>query len=114
MDRSSSDALEGSLAGGERPRSARACRRLPDAPYCNCDVKRGPGEPRKLPPRPWCEGAAARACSHRVGRGRGAGGAAPAAEQTAKTVLLHSPAGYRFAVIPASDMLDLNKAAAAL
>lgn len=36
------------------------------------------------------------------------------AEQTAKTVVLRSPAGYRFAVIPASDMLDLNKAAAAL
>ena len=36
------------------------------------------------------------------------------AEQTAKTVVLHSPAGYRLAVIPASDMLDLNKAAAAL
>jgi prolyl-tRNA editing enzyme YbaK/EbsC (Cys-tRNA(Pro) deacylase) len=36
------------------------------------------------------------------------------AEQTAKTVVLRSPAGYRFAVIPASDMLDLSKAAAAL
>src|SRR5436309_2301186 len=36
------------------------------------------------------------------------------AEQTAKTVVLHTPDGYRFAVIPASDRLDLNKAAAAL
>jgi Ala-tRNA(Pro) deacylase len=36
------------------------------------------------------------------------------AEQTAKTVVLQTPGGYRFAVIPASDMLDLNKAAAAL
>jgi prolyl-tRNA editing enzyme YbaK/EbsC (Cys-tRNA(Pro) deacylase) len=36
------------------------------------------------------------------------------AEQTAKTVVLHTPEGYRFAVIPASDRLDLSKAAAAL
>ena len=36
------------------------------------------------------------------------------AEQTAKTVVLHTPDSYRFAVIPASDRLDLNKAAAAL
>jgi Ala-tRNA(Pro) deacylase len=36
------------------------------------------------------------------------------AEQTAKTVVLHTPSGYRFAVIPASDRLDLHKAAAAL
>src|SRR5947209_6951761 len=36
------------------------------------------------------------------------------AQQTAKTIVLHTPAGYRFAVIPASDRLDLNKAAAAL
>jgi len=36
------------------------------------------------------------------------------AEQTAKTVVLHTPDGYRFAVIPAADRLDLNKAAAAL
>ena len=36
------------------------------------------------------------------------------AEQTAKTIVLHTPDGYRFAVIPASDRLDLNKAAAAL
>jgi prolyl-tRNA editing enzyme YbaK/EbsC (Cys-tRNA(Pro) deacylase) len=35
-------------------------------------------------------------------------------EQTAKTVVLHTPAGYRFAVIAASDRLDLHKAAAAL
>ena len=34
--------------------------------------------------------------------------------QTAKTVVLHTPDGYRFAVIPAADRLDLNKAAAAL
>jgi Ala-tRNA(Pro) deacylase len=36
------------------------------------------------------------------------------AEQTAKTVLLSTPSGYRFAVIPASDRLDLHKAADAL
>ena len=36
------------------------------------------------------------------------------AEQTAKTVVLHTPQGYRFAVIAASDRLDLHKAAAAL
>jgi prolyl-tRNA editing enzyme YbaK/EbsC (Cys-tRNA(Pro) deacylase) len=36
------------------------------------------------------------------------------AEQTAKTVLLRAPGGYRFAVIAASDRLDLTKAAAAL
>jgi prolyl-tRNA editing enzyme YbaK/EbsC (Cys-tRNA(Pro) deacylase) len=36
------------------------------------------------------------------------------AEQTAKTVVLRTPGGYRFAVIPASDLLDVNKAAAAL
>jgi prolyl-tRNA editing enzyme YbaK/EbsC (Cys-tRNA(Pro) deacylase) len=36
------------------------------------------------------------------------------AEQTAKTVVLRTPAGYRFAVIPASDRLDLHKAADAL
>ena len=36
------------------------------------------------------------------------------AEQTAKTVVLHTPTGYTFAVIPASDMLDLSKAASAL
>src|SRR6266568_3692839 len=36
------------------------------------------------------------------------------AEQTAKTVVLQTPTGYTFAVIPASDMLDLGKAAAAL
>jgi Ala-tRNA(Pro) deacylase len=36
------------------------------------------------------------------------------AEQTAKTVVLHTPHGYRFAVIAASDRLDLHKAAAAL
>ncbi|TMK98020.1 MAG: YbaK/EbsC family protein [Actinobacteria bacterium] len=36
------------------------------------------------------------------------------AEQTAKTIVLQTPAGYTFAVIPASDMLDLGKAAAAL
>jgi len=36
------------------------------------------------------------------------------AEQTAKTVVLRAPDGYRFAVIPASDRLDLNKAASAL
>ena len=35
-------------------------------------------------------------------------------EQTAKTVVLASPEGYRFAVIPASDRLDLRKAADAL
>jgi prolyl-tRNA editing enzyme YbaK/EbsC (Cys-tRNA(Pro) deacylase) len=34
------------------------------------------------------------------------------AEQTAKTVLLHTPGGYRFALIPACDRLDLHKAAA--
>jgi Ala-tRNA(Pro) deacylase len=33
------------------------------------------------------------------------------AEQTAKTVVLHGPGGYRFAVIAASDRLDLRKAA---
>jgi len=36
------------------------------------------------------------------------------AEQTAKTVVLHTPGGYRFAVIPASDRLDVGKAADAL
>ena len=36
------------------------------------------------------------------------------AEQTAKTVVLQTPGGYRFAVISASDRLDLHKAAAAL
>ena len=36
------------------------------------------------------------------------------AEQTAKTVVLRTPAGYRFAIIPASDRLDLHKAADAL
>ena len=36
------------------------------------------------------------------------------AEQTAKTVVLHTPTGYQFAVIPASERLDLHKAAAAL
>jgi len=36
------------------------------------------------------------------------------AEQMAKTVVLHTPAGYTFAVIPASDMLDLSKTASAL
>src|SRR5947207_14482012 len=36
------------------------------------------------------------------------------AEQTAKTVVLRTPGGYRFAVIPASDRLDLHKAADAL
>lgn len=35
-------------------------------------------------------------------------------EQTAKTVVLHTSAGYRFAVIAASDRLDLHKAADAL
>jgi Ala-tRNA(Pro) deacylase len=35
-------------------------------------------------------------------------------EQTAKTVVLHTPGGYRFAVICASDRLDLHKAADAL
>jgi Ala-tRNA(Pro) deacylase len=35
-------------------------------------------------------------------------------EQTAKTVVLHTSAGYRFAVIAASDRLDLHKAAEAL
>ena len=33
------------------------------------------------------------------------------AEQTAKTVVLHTPAGYRFALICASDRLDLHKTA---
>jgi prolyl-tRNA editing enzyme YbaK/EbsC (Cys-tRNA(Pro) deacylase) len=33
------------------------------------------------------------------------------AQQTAKTVVLHTPGGYRFAVVPASDRLDLHKAA---
>ena len=36
------------------------------------------------------------------------------AEQIAKTVVLHTPDGYRFAVISGSDRLDLHKAAAAL
>jgi prolyl-tRNA editing enzyme YbaK/EbsC (Cys-tRNA(Pro) deacylase) len=36
------------------------------------------------------------------------------AEQTAKTVVLHAAGGYRFAVICASDRLDLHKAADAL
>ena len=35
-------------------------------------------------------------------------------EQIAKTIVLHTPHGYRFAVIPGSDRLDLYKAAAAL
>jgi prolyl-tRNA editing enzyme YbaK/EbsC (Cys-tRNA(Pro) deacylase) len=35
-------------------------------------------------------------------------------EQTAKTVVLQTAAGYRFAVIAASDRLDLHKAAEAL
>jgi Ala-tRNA(Pro) deacylase len=34
--------------------------------------------------------------------------------QTAKTVVLHTPGGYRFAVICASDRLDFHKAAEAL
>jgi Ala-tRNA(Pro) deacylase len=36
------------------------------------------------------------------------------AEQTAKTVVLHVSGGWRFAVICASDRLDLHKAAGAL
>ena len=36
------------------------------------------------------------------------------AEQTAKTVVLHVSGGYRFAVICASDRLDMHKAAEAL
>jgi prolyl-tRNA editing enzyme YbaK/EbsC (Cys-tRNA(Pro) deacylase) len=36
------------------------------------------------------------------------------AEQTAKTVVLHTPGGYRFAVLAASDRLDLHKTADAL
>lgn len=36
------------------------------------------------------------------------------AEQTAKTVVLHTADGYRFAVIPASDRLDVHKVAAEL
>jgi Ala-tRNA(Pro) deacylase len=36
------------------------------------------------------------------------------AEQTAKTVVLSTPEGYRFAVVPASDRLELHKAADAL
>ena len=36
------------------------------------------------------------------------------AEQTAKTIVLHASGGWRFAVISASDRLDLHKAAAAL
>jgi Ala-tRNA(Pro) deacylase len=36
------------------------------------------------------------------------------AEQTAKTVVLRTPGRYRFAVIRASDRLDLHKAAEAL
>jgi hypothetical protein len=36
------------------------------------------------------------------------------AEQTAKTVVLRTPDGYRFAVIPASERLDAHKASAAL
>jgi Ala-tRNA(Pro) deacylase len=36
------------------------------------------------------------------------------AEQTAKTVVLHASGGYRFAVIAASDRLELRKAADAL
>src|ERR1035438_1241103 len=36
------------------------------------------------------------------------------AEQTAKTVVLRTPGGYPFAVIPASDGLGLPKAADAL
>jgi prolyl-tRNA editing enzyme YbaK/EbsC (Cys-tRNA(Pro) deacylase) len=36
------------------------------------------------------------------------------AEQTAKTVVLRTPGGYRFAVICGSDRLDLHKAAEAL
>jgi Cys-tRNA(Pro)/Cys-tRNA(Cys) deacylase len=39
---------------------------------------------------------------------------ARAAERTAKTVVLRAPGGYRFAVICASDRLDLHKAAAGL
>ena len=35
-------------------------------------------------------------------------------EQTAKTIVLHTSAGYRFAVIAASDRLGLHKAADAL
>jgi len=36
------------------------------------------------------------------------------AEQTAKTVVLRTSAGYRFAVISGADRLDLHKAAGAL
>jgi Ala-tRNA(Pro) deacylase len=43
-----------------------------------------------------------------------AGAAQLPQEQTAKTVVLHTSAGYRFAVIAASDRLDLHKAAEAL
>jgi prolyl-tRNA editing enzyme YbaK/EbsC (Cys-tRNA(Pro) deacylase) len=43
-----------------------------------------------------------------------AGAAQIPQEQTAKTVVLRTAAGYRFAVIAASDRLDLHKAAEAL
>ena len=33
------------------------------------------------------------------------------AKQTAKTLVLHTPTGYRFAVISGADRLDLHKAA---
>ena len=36
------------------------------------------------------------------------------AKQTAKTLVLHTPTGYRFAVISGADRLDLHKAADAL
>ena len=36
------------------------------------------------------------------------------AEQTAKTVVLRAPGGYRFAVVSGADRLDLHKAADAL
>ena len=36
------------------------------------------------------------------------------AEQTAKTMVLHAPAGYQFTVISGADRLDLHKAADAL
>jgi prolyl-tRNA editing enzyme YbaK/EbsC (Cys-tRNA(Pro) deacylase) len=36
------------------------------------------------------------------------------AQQTARIVVLHAPSGYRFAIISASDRLDLHKTAASL
>ena len=63
--------------------------------------------------RPRCQLRRDRASPQRDGSGRSASSPAPARADP-KTVVLHTPAGYRFAVLAASDRLDLHKAADAL